>query len=92
MQGYDSTNGLYERMWTSFGYLNTIGYGGHLFPILIGEMGSKFDSRTCCDVKSMADQLKWIRAEPNTGKPHKAIPVGQPAAGHDCAARCMFRV
>ena len=27
--------GLWYRMWTSFGYLNTIGYAKHLFPIVM---------------------------------------------------------
>lgn len=31
---------LYDRMSTSFGYFNKIGYKGHLFPIVIGETGS----------------------------------------------------
>lgn len=29
-------------MSTSFGYLNKYGYGGHLFPVIIGESGSQY--------------------------------------------------
>ena len=37
-----STTGpnLWWKMTTSFGYLNQRGYGGHKFPIVIGETGS----------------------------------------------------
>ena len=33
---------LWNRMSTSFGYLNKYGYGGHVFPIVIGESGSQY--------------------------------------------------
>ena len=33
---------LWNRMSTSFGYLNKFGYGGHKFPIVIGESGSYY--------------------------------------------------
>ena len=29
-------------MSTSFGYLNYYGYGGHVFPIVLGESGSAY--------------------------------------------------
>ena len=29
-------------MSTSFGYLNKFGYGGHVFPVVIGESGSQY--------------------------------------------------
>ena len=34
--------GLWNRMSTSFGYLNKVGYGGHVFPVVIGETGSAY--------------------------------------------------
>ncbi len=34
--------GLWNRMSTSFGYLNKFGYGGHVFPVVIGESGSYY--------------------------------------------------
>lgn len=33
---------LWNRMSTSFGYFNKYGYGGHVFPIIIGESGSQY--------------------------------------------------
>ena len=35
---------LWSRMTNSFGYLNKLGYAGHLFPIVIGETGSFYTS------------------------------------------------
>ena len=34
MQNYDGS-GLWWRMYYSFGYLNTVGYAGHLFPVVM---------------------------------------------------------
>ena len=75
MQGYNGNNGLYDRLYNSFGYLRTVGYQNHVFPVLVGEMGSKFDPTTCCDIQSMTDQAKWLNALPGTGTAHAAIPV-----------------
>lgn len=33
---------LASRASSSWGYLNTVGYGGHIFPVVIGETGSAF--------------------------------------------------
>ena len=93
MQGYNGNNGLYDRLYNSFGYLRTVGYQGHVFPVLVGEMGSKFDPSTCCDIQSMTDQAKWLNALPGTGTAHTAIPVSilnpvisslLPASSHAC--------
>ena len=35
-------------MTNSFGYLNKLGYAGHLFPIVIGETGSFYTSAQVC--------------------------------------------
>ncbi len=34
--------GLCRRMTLSFGYLNKIGYKGYVFPVVIGEAGSRY--------------------------------------------------
>lgn len=31
---------LWQKMSRSFGYLTMAGYGGHIFPVIIGETGS----------------------------------------------------
>lgn len=58
-------------MYNSFGYLNNVGYGGHLFPIFVGEVGSRFATQT--DIRSMNDIAAWLRADPNTGDAHNAV-------------------
>lgn len=35
-------SGLAYRASTSWGYLSATGYGGHIFPVVIGETGSQF--------------------------------------------------
>ena len=67
MQAYEGT-ALWNRLYTSFGYLNNVGYGGHLFPVFIGEVGSQFATQT--DIQSMADFQSWLLANPNTGTTH----------------------
>ena len=37
-------------MSTSFGYLNKFGYGGHKFPIVIGESGSYYTDVSPCKI------------------------------------------
>lgn len=78
MQGWNSDNGLYDRMYNSFGYLRAVGFQGHKFAVLMGEMGSKFDASSCCDLRSMNDQAKWLRADPGTGQSHPPIQAGLP--------------
>lgn len=63
--------GLFYRLYTSFGYLSTVGYGGHIFPIFIGEVGSKFETQT--DIQVMNDIKSWLRADANTGTAHSAV-------------------
>lgn len=70
LQGYEGSS-LFYRLYNSFGYLNTVGYGGHLFPIIIGEVGSKFQSST--DLASLADFSSWLTAAPNTGVQHTNV-------------------
>lgn len=36
-----------SRMSSSFGYLNKIGYNGFIFPIVIGESGSRYTDVRC---------------------------------------------
>ena len=69
-QGFQGT-ALWYRMYNSFGYLNNKGYGGHLFPIFVGEIGSKFESQT--DIQSLNDMQAWFLAKPNTGADHNAV-------------------
>lgn len=35
---------LWSRMTSSFGYLTMAGYGGHQFPVIIGETGTKLET------------------------------------------------
>lgn len=70
IQGYQGT-ALWFRMYNSFGYLNTKGYGGHLFPVFIGEVGSKFETQT--DIQSLNDMTAWFLAKPNTGAQHNPV-------------------
>ena len=72
MQGYQGES-LWFRMYHSFGYLNNEGYGGHLFPIFVGEVGSTFESET--DAQSLADMEAWFNGKPHTGPVH--IPVSR---------------
>lgn len=57
-------------MYNSFGYLNNIGYGGHLFPIFVGELGSRFGP---LDMQSLRDMQGWFLAKAGTGVAHKAV-------------------
>lgn len=55
------------------GALQTVGYRGHLFPIIPGETGSKFGDAT--DNTSMADIAAWYSGRANTGTAHPAVAV-----------------
>jgi hypothetical protein len=49
---------LWNRMSTSFGYFNKYGYGGHLFPVVIGECGSFYtDVSSCFRIATVLMQL-----------------------------------
>jgi hypothetical protein len=67
---------LWDRLSTSFGYLTKKGYCGsngcHVFPVAIGEFGSKFDSSA--DIESMRDIAKYFTLTDggNDGK-HTAV-------------------
>ena len=50
-----------------------VGYKGHKFPIVVGEVGSKFES--ALDNQSLADMAAWFQGSPNTGKEHPAVSV-----------------
>ncbi|KAK9838511.1 hypothetical protein WJX81_004175 [Elliptochloris bilobata] len=52
---------LWRKMTTSFGYLNQRGYGGHRFPVIIGETGSYLATGT--DIASMQDIFQYLRAD-----------------------------
>ena len=39
--------GLWTRMYQSFGYLTRAGYGGHVFPVVFGETGSFLTAVSC---------------------------------------------
>ena len=39
--------GLWTRMYNSFGYLTKAGYGGHVFPVVFGETGSFLTAVSC---------------------------------------------
>ena len=69
-QAYEGA-ALWNRLYTSFGYLNNVGYGGHLFPIFIGEVGSMFATQT--DIQSLTDFQSWLLADTNTGATHNKV-------------------
>ena len=56
--------------------LQTPGYMGHKFPIVIGETGSMFATST--DNQSMHDISAWAAGQPNTGTAHPAVNVRPP--------------
>ena len=43
-------------MSTSFGYLNKFGYGGHKFPIVIGEAGSYYTNVRLSSISTSSAQ------------------------------------
>ena len=64
---------LYERLYASFGHLQEVGYQGHRFPVIIGEIGSQFTSSE--DNLTMRDVSNWAQGLPQTGAPHTAVAV-----------------
>ncbi|CAL8461992.1 g1523 [Coccomyxa elongata] len=64
---------LWNRMSTSFGYFNKYGYGGHVFPIVIGECGSQYTDSN--DIAMMSDMAKYLnnQDDANDGR-HNPIP------------------
>ena len=54
---------LAQRASQSFGYLNRQGYGGHRFPIVIGETGSFFTSAQAADLAFFRDFALYLRNE-----------------------------
>ncbi|KAK9839537.1 hypothetical protein WJX81_008252 [Elliptochloris bilobata] len=52
---------LFWRMTNSFGYLTKEGYGGHVFPVVFGEVGSHLTADN--DLQMMEDMAKYLRAE-----------------------------
>ena len=54
--------GLAYRASNSWGYLNTVGYNGHIFPVVIGETGSQFITQG--DLDFYRDLSLYLR---NTG-------------------------
>ncbi|CAL5222694.1 g5095 [Coccomyxa viridis] len=64
---------LYERMTLSFGYLNKMGYKGYVFPIVIGEAGSRYTDGN--DISMLHDMAQYLNNQgaANDGK-HNPIP------------------
>ncbi|KAK9787370.1 hypothetical protein WJX73_004527 [Symbiochloris irregularis] len=63
--------GLWTRLYESFGVLQNEGYNGHKFPVVVGEVGSKFEESI--DIQSLADISSWFSGQPNTGSAHVAV-------------------
>ena len=87
LQGISENTGLFYRLYQSFGILRTVGFKGHKFPILVGEIGSDFDPSTCCDLQFMSDALKWL-TQPNAGTYH--VPIRVRTACRIEPDACMF--
>ncbi|BDA41274.1 probable endoglucanase E1 [Coccomyxa sp. Obi] len=64
---------LWQKMTQSFGYLTMAGYGGHIFPVIIGETGSLMTS--AADLAFMRDMAAYMQVdnEANDGM-HAPIP------------------
>ena len=64
-------NAAGEALWTrlsqSFGYLNKVGFGGHVFPISIGEFGTYFADEA--DQTLFADLAKYMLNKKDDGSP-----------------------
>ncbi len=65
-------DGLWNRLSSSFGYLTQQGYQGKVFPVAIGEFGSRFKEEK--DLQSMNDIAKYftLSSAASDGK-HTAI-------------------
>ncbi|KAL3155198.1 hypothetical protein ABBQ32_013138 [Trebouxia sp. C0010 RCD-2024] len=59
--------GLWTRLSQSFGYLNKVGFGGHVFPIAIGEFGTYFAEEA--DQTMFADLAKYMLNKKDDGSP-----------------------
>lgn len=67
----DAGTALWTRLSQSFGYLNLEGYGGHIFPIAIGEFGTTFAQTT--DQVLFADFARYLRNVQADGTPVDAL-------------------
>jgi aryl-phospho-beta-D-glucosidase BglC (GH1 family) len=64
---------LWKRLSASFGYLTQQGYKGKVFPVAIGEFGSRFTEEK--DLQSMHDMAEYFQSNaPAADGKHKAIP------------------
>lgn len=63
----DSGTALWTRLSQSFGYLNLVGYGGHVFPIAIGEFGTTFAEEA--DQVLFADLARYMQNVQADGSP-----------------------
>lgn len=64
---------MWDRMHASFGQLLTEGYDGKRFPVVIGAVGSRFETPE--DRRFIADVGAWLRADKGTGAPHVPVQV-----------------
>ena len=62
-----SGTALWTRLSQSFGYLNLAGYGGHVFPIAIGEFGTTFADEA--DQVLFADLARYLQNVQADGSP-----------------------
>ena len=70
--------GLYRRLYSSFGQLQFPGYQGHRFPVVVGAIGSAFLAGN--DKLFMANLGAWARGDRGTGIPHESVQVKFPIA------------
>jgi len=63
----DAGTALWTRLSQSFGYLNLAGYGGHRFPIAIGEFGTTFAETA--DQVLFADLARYLQNVQADGTP-----------------------
>ncbi|KAL0048267.1 hypothetical protein WJX82_011434 [Trebouxia sp. C0006] len=67
----DAGTALWTRLSQSFGYLNLAGYGGHRFPIAIGEFGTTFAETA--DQVLFADLARYLLNVQADGTPVDAL-------------------
>jgi len=67
----DAGTALWTRLSQSFGYLNLAGYGGHRFPIAIGEFGTTFAETA--DQVLFADLARYLQNVQADGTPIDAL-------------------
>ena len=76
-------------MSSSFGYFNKIGYKGHLFPIVIGESGSRYTDVRCCCCSLACFPFGFASAIPHTAT--CCVNLSSSLACHVLQGHCLLQ-